>query len=342
MRMLDNISPLFSIIIPTYNAKDYFIRCVESCVNQSFRDIEILIIDDCGIDCSIPIIQYYARLDKRIKIIRNFYNLGLFHTRLQGFRLARGEYCLSVDADDFLDLSICEKLAKILQEDTSIDMLHFAFRKTPAFFYDLHSLHVPYAGYLHQKDIQNYLNLSNTFQSIWGKAIKTHILKSITQEVSFITPPLNSLEDGVFNLLLSLKIKTYYGLNDVGYFYQRNPSSITHSVSHSSFKKKCKDFEKVLHVLNVIEKQYKKDKKLIAKYRQKVLSAFFLETRFFGYFSLVRVIKIAKMKQIYPKYVLQNLPTFWTSCIISMKLFFRWQTLTRLLINIFTLGKIKL
>lgn len=340
--MTDTNPPFFSIIIPTYNAQDYFIRCVESCVNQSFGDIEILIIDDCGIDCSIPIIQYYARLDKRIKIVRNFYNLGLFHTRLQGFRLARGEYCLSVDADDFLDLNICKKLAKILQEDISIDMLHFAFKKTPSFFYDLHSLHTPHVGYLYQKDIKSFLNLSNTFHSIWGKAIKTHILKSIAQEISFITPPLNSLEDGIFNLLLSLKIKTYYGLSDVGYFYQRNPSSITHSISHSSFKKKCSDFEKVLHALNILKERYKDDKKLITKYRQKVLSVFFLEARFFNYFSLVRVVKITKSKQICPKYILQNLPVFWTSCIISMKLFFRWQTLVRVLINIFTFGKIKL
>ena len=339
---MDANPPFFSIIIPTYNAQDYFIRCIESCINQTFRDIEVLIIDDCGIDYSIPTIQCYARIDKRIKIIRNFYNLGLFHTRLQGFRLAKGKFCLSVDADDFLDLQICEKLAKILQEDTDIDMLHFAFRKTPSCFYDLHSLHAPSLGYLYQKDIKNFLNLSNTFQSIWGKAIKTHILKSIAQETSFITPPLNSLEDGVFNLLLSLKIKTYYGLNDVGYFYQRNPSSITNSISHSNFRKKCNDFEKVSNALDVLEGQYKDDRQLIAKYRQKVLSAFLLEARFFGYFNLVRVMKIAKIKQAYPKYILQALPTFWTSCIISMRLFFRWQTLARLLINIFTFGKVKL
>lgn len=205
--MSNTTSPFFSIIIPVYNAKNYLLRCVESCVNQSFQDIEILVIDDCGVQNSIAEIQHYVQNDSRITVVRNFYNLGLFHTRLQGFRLAKGIYCLSLDADDFLDLDICKKLAYILLQDSDIDMLHFAFRKIPSYFHRLISLHSPHSGYFSQSDVYKFLNLSNTFQAIWGKAIKTTIFQSIANEVSFIQSPLNSLEDGIFNLLLSLKIK---------------------------------------------------------------------------------------------------------------------------------------
>lgn len=342
--MLDTTSPFFSIIIPVYNAKNYLARCIESCIKQSFKNIEILIIDDCGIDNSIAEIQQYIQTDSRITIVRNFYNTGLFHTRLQGFRLAKGSFCLSLDADDLLDLDICKKLAEVLTQDPCIDMVHFAFRKTPSYFYKSKSIYSPHIGYLHQPNIQTFLNISNTFEAIWGKAIRTSILQSIAKEVFFIQPPLNMLEDGIFNLLLSFKIKKYYGLNEVGYFYQDNPYSLTRSISYSSFRKKCLDFKKILTILGIIEERYQHKKSLINRYRQKILSAYFMETRFLGPISFLKIVCISGFKKQPPlqKCIFSTLPIFWISCIVSMALFYRWQTLVRLLINILSFGKIKL
>lgn len=342
--MLDTTSPFFSIIIPVYNAKNYLVRCVESCMKQSFKNIEILIIDDCGIDNSIAEIQQYVQTDNRITIVRNFYNLGLFHTRLQGFRLAKGVFCLSLDADDFLDLDICKKLATILTQDPHIDMVHFAFRRISSRFYKTKPVHSPHIGYLNQPNIQSFLNISNTFEAIWGKAIKTSILQTIAKEVFFIQPPLNILEDGIYNLLLSFKIKKYYGLNEIGYFYQENPHSLTQSISYSSFRKKCLDFKKVLTILDVIEKNYQYKKSLIDRYRQKILSAYCLEARFLSSISFLKIICISGLKKqfLLQKCIFSTLPIFWISCMISMALFYRWQTLARLLINILSFGKIKL
>lgn len=342
--MLNTTSPFFSIIIPVYNARNFLARCIESCINQSFQDIEILVIDDCGADNSIGEIQQYVQADNRITIVRNFCNLGLFHARLQGFRIAKGTFCLSLDADDFLELDICKKLAAILYRDSNIDLLHFAFRTIPPLFFELKPLHSPHIGYLHQPEIQVFLNLSNTFQAIWGKAIKTAILQSIANEVFFIHPPLNSLEDGIFNLLLSLKIKRYYGTKEVGYFYQKNPYSMSRSISHLAFRKKCSDFKKILAILNTLEEKYHCNKSLIHQYRKKVLSACFLEARFFGSISLLRIICIAdyKRKTSLQKFIFSSFPVFWISCAMSMTLFYRWQTLVRLFINIFSFGRIKL
>lgn len=342
--MLNASSPFFSIIIPVYNAKKYLSRCIESCIKQSFQNIEILVIDDCGTDNSIAEIQQHAHNDDRIKIVRNVHNLGLFHTRLQGFRLAKGVFCLTLDADDFLEPNICKKLAEILQQDPSIDLLHFSFRKISSCLYKIKSFHSPHLGYLYQPNIQTFLNLSNTFQAIWGKAIKTSILQSIADEVYFIQPPLNSLEDGIFNLLISFKIKKYYGLKDIGYFYQKNPMSMSRTVSYLAFKRKCLDFKKVLATLNILEEKYHDKSFLINQYRQKVLSALFLEARFFRSTSFLKIVFITGYKKhiLFQKYIFSIFPIFWISCVMSMSLFYRWQTLARLLINIFTFGKIKL
>ena len=100
----------FSIIIPTYNAESYIARCLESCINQTFSDIEILVVDDCGSDDSIKIAQSYADRDSKIRIIQNPHNLGLFAARISGEKEARGAYILPLDADDYISPFTCKTL----------------------------------------------------------------------------------------------------------------------------------------------------------------------------------------------------------------------------------------
>ena len=103
-----------SIVIPTYNVQSYITKCLQSCINQSLSDIEILVIDDCGQDNSISIAKEFAKKDCRIKIIHNEKNLGLFKTRLQGEKEAKGLYILPLDADDYLETNTCKILYKTL------------------------------------------------------------------------------------------------------------------------------------------------------------------------------------------------------------------------------------
>lgn len=103
-------NPTFSIIIPTYNVERYIVCCLESCIHQTFSDIEILVIDDCGNDKSIEIAKTYANRDSRISIIHNPHNLGTFASRLEGIKYAQGYYTLMLDADDYLVPNACKIL----------------------------------------------------------------------------------------------------------------------------------------------------------------------------------------------------------------------------------------
>ncbi|MGM9095723.1 glycosyltransferase family 2 protein, partial [Campylobacter jejuni] len=85
-----------------------------SCVNQSFKDIEIIIVDDCGSDKSINIAKEYAKKDERIKIIHNEKNLGTFAARNNGVKHSNGEYLMFLDPDDYLELDACEKLILLI------------------------------------------------------------------------------------------------------------------------------------------------------------------------------------------------------------------------------------
>ena len=95
--------PFVSIIIPAYNVQNYIAQTLESCLKQSFGDIEVIIVDDCGSDGSMAIAQSYARSDTRVKIVRNKENMKLFQTRGAGVRATSGQYVMFVDADDVLE-----------------------------------------------------------------------------------------------------------------------------------------------------------------------------------------------------------------------------------------------
>ena len=118
--------PFISIIIPVYNVESTIARCLDSCINQSLHDIEIIIVDDCGSDSSIQIAQRYAKQDSRIHIVHNATNLGLFSTRIAGERVARGEYILPLDSDDYIALHTCKRLYRLvhnLADSTPLEQL---------------------------------------------------------------------------------------------------------------------------------------------------------------------------------------------------------------------------
>ena len=102
------IKPKISIIMPVYNVAPFVAKALQSCVEQSFRDIEIICVDDCGQDESMDIVEEFAKKDERIRIVRNKQNLGLLHVRFEGTKIARGEYIMFLDSDDFLDSRACE------------------------------------------------------------------------------------------------------------------------------------------------------------------------------------------------------------------------------------------
>ena len=92
-----------SVIIPVYNTEKYLERCINSVVSQNFRDIEIIIINDCSEDNSLKIIDKYKNKDKRIKIINKIKNEGLSAARNSGIEIATGEYILHIDSDDWIE-----------------------------------------------------------------------------------------------------------------------------------------------------------------------------------------------------------------------------------------------
>ena len=105
------MEPLISVIVPVYNVEKYVEECVESILNQTLKNTEVLIVNDGSTDKSNELVNNLANKDNRITVI-NQSNKGLSIARTVGVNLARGEYVSFIDSDDWIEKSMCEEMYK--------------------------------------------------------------------------------------------------------------------------------------------------------------------------------------------------------------------------------------
>lgn len=110
---------IISIIVPVYNVEKELGRCLESIINQTYKNIEIILVDDGSIDRSPEICDEYAVKDKRITVIHKK-NGGLSDARNDGLRISHGSYIMFVDSDDYIENDACEKLLSGITPDIDI------------------------------------------------------------------------------------------------------------------------------------------------------------------------------------------------------------------------------
>ena len=118
---------MVSIIIPVYNGEKYLEKCIDSLVDQTYKDIEIIIVDDGSTDKTKDIIEHHCRRDTRIKEIC-ISNSGASSARNIGVSSAKGKYILFVDSDDYIELDTVELLVNKIKKDKS-DIVCMGHRK---------------------------------------------------------------------------------------------------------------------------------------------------------------------------------------------------------------------
>ena len=120
------MSVKISVVSPVYNVENYLEKCLDSLLNQTFDDFEIICVNDGSTDSSLDILESYAKKDSRFKIITQE-NRGLSGARNTGIKEVTGEYTLFVDSDDWLEVNALEELSKQVDK-TSSDITMFKFR----------------------------------------------------------------------------------------------------------------------------------------------------------------------------------------------------------------------
>ena len=108
---MNNNESLVSIIVPVYNVEKYLRKCLDSIVNQTYKNIEVICVDDGSPDNSIDILREYRAKDDRVTIIRQK-NKGLSGARNTGIKNATGKYIMFIDSDDWVELNMVELMTK--------------------------------------------------------------------------------------------------------------------------------------------------------------------------------------------------------------------------------------
>lgn len=113
--------PEISVIVPVYNVEKYLPRCLDSILASTFKDFEVILVDDCGPDNSRAICDEYAAKDARVRVIANPHNMGVSAARNNGLDNARGKYISFIDSDDYIDATMYEKMRTAIERN-NVDM----------------------------------------------------------------------------------------------------------------------------------------------------------------------------------------------------------------------------
>ena len=225
-----------SIIVPIYNVSKYIEQCLNSLINQTLHNIEIILVDDCGSDDSISKAEQFANKDKRIKIIHNQGNQGLSESRNHGLKYAKGEYVAFLDSDDFIDIEYYQMLynaAKNCDADIAYSDV--------AFYYSENNIN--YNGWFHER---LFLDKPETVTSIddrksiiyssccWNKIYR----RKFIEKYNFCFPKRLYIEDVPYTFFSVMLANKLVGVNDVNVFYRQRQDSIM-----STAKKDKKSFD---------------------------------------------------------------------------------------------------
>lgn len=232
-----------SIIIPVYNVEKYISICLDSAVNQTYKDLEIVLINDGSTDTSKQIIEEYAIKDPRIKII-NQSNKGISATRNEGIQNSSGEYIVFIDSDDWIDLNTCELALEALRKNNA-DLVYWSYckefgdRTEKKYLENNHKVFTPeetkklqrrVAG-LYKNELQNPEN-ADSLVTVWGKLYKREHIKNIV----FLDTKDIGNEDALFNLEALQPVKKAVYIHKCFYHYRKtNNTSFTHTYRPSLF-----------------------------------------------------------------------------------------------------------
>lgn len=122
------MNPYFSIIVPVYNTQQFLSECLNSLINQSFRDWECIILNDGSSDNSAHICDEYGRKDSRFVVIHQR-NKGQSATRNRGLDCAQGEWIVFLDSDDYLDISFCQNMYNYSKKYQGVDLFSFGMKR---------------------------------------------------------------------------------------------------------------------------------------------------------------------------------------------------------------------
>ena len=263
---LKNKQPDISVIITTYNQVNCFYKALRSVQNQSFKNIEIIIIDDCSLDNTTETIENYLKEDIRIIYLKNESNNGKIKSRSDGIRIAKGKYITIIDGDDALSHEEVLFNSLMIANIGNLDVVEFRYgffekKQLLKLNYNLDYIKNLNHRIIYQPELSfKFVNLvENDFISgfanrcIWGKLIRNEVFKKVVDYIGskYTEDYLLNFEDTIMAVSLFKVANSYYYMNDLGYYKSKgecensfplleyktcNPKNLTINIELDSIK----------------------------------------------------------------------------------------------------------
>ena len=226
-----NRNPLISVIVPVFNSRNTVIRTLDSVFNQTYKNIEIVVVNDGSTDDSADLIQSFFSTHTIAHIFKSIDNRGLANARNVGWSLANGDYCLNLDSDDYLEPNIIQKVFDTCQ---SFDICYYGFRDV-----DCETLKEIYSYNQRFKFINNLggyqaaiLKLKRTIWICQGSCIYN---KRLFNEKTFNIAGINQGEDLLFITSMLFFSKKVICVEEIGVNIVSSPTSMMHKDYNESF-----------------------------------------------------------------------------------------------------------
>lgn len=287
-----------SIIVPIYNMENYLEKCIESIIEQSYKNIEIILINDGSIDKSEIICKKYQMKDYRIKLISTK-NEGVSNARNLGIEASTGEYISFIDPDDTVDKKYIEKLLICIKK-YSCDVVFCLEKDVYPDLKKSYDIKLKDEKSLSNNFYKDFYLIAEQFHASWGKLYKSDIIKKYN-----IKFPLNIVvsEDHIFNQEYLKYVKTYGFLNEHLYnYYIRKNNSASRNISEKHFLSELENLKrKKEYLTNELFLVDKKEKNIyLLKYTKRIISKFLsLEDINKDEFKKLKI-RLTKIKEIIP------------------------------------------
>lgn len=240
-----------SIIVPVYNVERYLRRCIDSILKQTFRDFEVILINDGSTDNSRTICNEYKRLDTRINII-NQKNGGLSSARNEGLKKANGEYIAFVDSDDYISNNMFMKMMKLANE-YNCDIVSCGYRRFEGKFCTNEESSEQIFKFSNREALNNYLlNYDDKDRKmdtvVWNKIYR----RTLFNNIEF--PEGKIYEDGYVTYKLLYKANNIIHIDDELYYYFQKSDSISNSKFSERDVKSYDDWRDIFRYIYIYEK----------------------------------------------------------------------------------------
>lgn len=217
------MGPVVSVIVPVYNAQKSLARCIDSILNQTFKDFELILLDDGSTDTSGEICDRYAEIDERVRVIHKE-NSGVSDTRNRGLDIAEGKYLQFLDSDDWITPEAIGLFVRTAEEN-QCDMVI-------ADFYRVIGERVSQKGAIEEDGLMDQVTFAeNMLQKpadfyygvLWNKLYKREIVESYRLRMD---SSVSWCEDFMFNLEYVRHIRSVYALKVPVYYYVKTKGSL--------------------------------------------------------------------------------------------------------------------